>query len=92
MNIPHEELVGKFGESNEYCVMFDAQHRRIAEMVLKDYDQEFYLEHNNDRTCELVFNDGNRKKIGTMREVTEAEALKKPAWTKTKDNRYFVAE
>jgi len=92
MNIPHEELTGRFGGINEYCVMFDARYSRVAEIVLKDYDQESYLEHHNDRTCELVFNNGHRKKLGVMREVSEVEAMKRAAWTKTKDNRYFVAE
>ena len=72
--------------------MFDAQYSRVAEIVLKDYDQESYLEHHNDRTCELVFGNGHRKKLGVMREVSEVEAMKKAAWTKTKDNRYFIAE
>ena len=92
MSIPHEELTGRFGGVNELCVMMDVQHSRVAEIVLRDYDQESYLEHHSDRTCELVFANGHRKKIGVMHEVTEVEALKKLAWTKTKDGRYFVAE
>jgi hypothetical protein len=91
MNIPHEELTGQFGGINEYCVMFDAQYSRVAEIVLKDYDQESYLEHHNDQTCELVFSNGHRKKIGVMREVSEEEALKRNAWTKNK-GKYYVAD
>ena len=92
MSIDYDELTGRFGGTDEWCVVLDGEQVRVAEMILREYEQESYLEHHNDRTCELVFSNGIKTKIGVMREVTEAEALKKPAWTKTKDNRYFVAE
>lgn len=92
LGVSHDELTGRFGGTNEWCVVINGSQPQVASMILREYDQESYLEHHNDRTCELVFSNGLRKKIGVMREVTEIEALKKSAWTKTKENRYFVAE
>lgn len=92
LNVPFEEVIGLYDGVIEHSIMIDGDNRRIAAMIVRDYEQMCYLEHHNDRTCELVYPDWSRKKIGTMHEVTEQEAMKKNNWTQTKDKRYFVAE
>jgi hypothetical protein len=91
LTVPFESLTGRYGGLDEHCVMIDGSHTQVAEMIMREYDQESYLVHHNDRTCELVFSNGHRKKIGVMREVSEEEALKRNAWTKNK-GKYYVAD
>lgn len=92
LSVPFEEVIGLYDGVIEPSVMIDGDNQRVAAMIVRDYEQMCYLEHHNDRTCELVYPDWSRKKIGTMREVTEQEAKKKNNWTQTKDKRFFVAE
>ena len=92
LSVPFEEVIGLYDGVIEHSVMLNGDNQQVAAMIVRDYEQMCYLEHHNDRTCELVYPDWSRKKIGTMREVTEQEAKKKNNWTQTKDKRFFVAE
>lgn len=53
--------------------------------------QESYLVVHYDGVSELVFNTGHRKILGEMKEVTEDQAKRKPAYTKV-GKQFFIVE
>lgn len=81
MNIPFRELQGKYKGAEELSIQVSSDHRRVAEMVLRDYTQESYLELYYDGFAELVFQDGGREKLGYLKQVTKAEADKLDAYS-----------
>lgn len=92
LSVPYAVVKGCYKGKEELSVMIDAKYRSVVDLIMTSYNQESYLEHHNDRSCDLVYNNGARVKLGTMKNVTETMALSKDAWTKTSDGRYFIVE
>lgn len=91
LSIPHEEVISRYKNSTiEYSILIDAKYRRVADMIVREYDQECYLEQHNDRSCELIFRNGVKEKIGQLKEVTKEKALNEASWTKTSNDKYFI--
>jgi hypothetical protein len=63
----------------------------VVEEIAKAQLQESYLVVYFDGFSELVFNTGTRKGIGTMRQVSEAEAKSKDAFSKI-GSQWFTIE
>jgi hypothetical protein len=63
----------------------------VVEEIAKAQLQESYVVVYYDGFAELVFNTGTRKGIGTMREVSEAEAKSKDAFSKI-GSQWFTIE
>lgn len=92
LSIPYQSITGSYKGIEEESIILPLSHERVAQMIARDFSQDSYLRHNNDRSCELVFSSGAVEKIGTMVEVTEGIAKSKDAWSRGMDGRYFIVE
>jgi hypothetical protein len=84
---------GRYNGVDEKSILvfgFNNTEDMIAE-VAKAQLQESYLVVHYDGFSELVFNTGSRKGIGTMRQVEEAEAKSKSAFSKI-GKQWFVID
>lgn len=73
--LPVIELQGRYNGVNEMSILIDGfQHRATVERLCKEFNQECYLESHNDRATFLVFPNGDRQAIGTLKPVTKQEA------------------
>lgn len=93
LSVPFTEVIGCYKGKIENSFMIPAVYERVARMIMNEYNQECYLEHHNDRSCELVYPNGARTKIGIMTEVPKEEAEKSIAWTLVPETgRYFIVK
>ena len=90
--IPYIPVQGAYKGVKELGFIVSADQRKVVDDICKQYNQESYLEHHNDRYCELICADGTSKPLGTMVETTKDKAEKSDAYTLTPDGRYFVVE
>lgn len=81
LSVPYIEAFGCYKGKQERTVILEGQYARVADMIVREYNQESYLEHHNDRQCDIVYANGAREKLGTLEEVSETEAWKLDAWT-----------
>ena len=81
---------GWYEKNSELSFIVLAEHRNIVQSLCRDYNQACYLEHHKDRSCEAVFEEGRRVKLGKMTEVSEKKAKESDSYTQTPDGRYFT--
>lgn len=80
--IPHTVLHGQYNGVAELSILVPSfKHRETVETICKAFSQESYLESHNDRFTNLVFMDGSRKPIGTLKGVSRAEAMARDSWS-----------
>ena len=91
-NIPYIPVQGAYKSIKELGFIVPADQRKIVADMCKKHNQESYLEHHNDKYCELICADGTSKPLGTMVEITKDKAEKLDAYTLTPDGRYFIVE
>lgn len=92
LEVPFTEGVGYNEGVTEKIILLEGEHKRVAEMICKMYNQNTYFEHNTDRMCYSVHPSGVRDKIGEMLEVTKEDTIDKDFFTFIPEtNRYFVA-
>ena len=92
LSVPYQSIVGAYKNIEEESILIPIQYERIVQMIARDHNQESYLKHNNDRSCELIYSNGYIEKIGTMVEVSENKARSKNAWSRGVDGRFFIVE
>lgn len=86
-------VLGRYAGKDEKSIMLFGTN--LTEPVIEEFAkaqlQESYLVVYYDGFAELVFNTGTRKGIGTMKQVTEAEAKNKEAFSKI-GSQWFIVE
>lgn len=92
LSVPYQSITGSYKGIKEESIIIPLSLERVAQMIARDHNQDSYLRHNNDRTCELIYTNGRVEKIGTMIEVPESIAKSKDAWSRGVDGRYFIVE
>lgn len=95
LNVPFFEAEGCYKGKREKTIVMDSQYTRVADMIMREYNQESYLVHNNDRECCLVYSDGACQKIGVLEEISEQESVTLDAWTSVlteKGKRFFTVK
>lgn len=95
LSVPYMEAIGCYKGKEERTIILEGQYARVADMIMREYNQESYLEHHNDRQCDIVYANGARDRIGEMQEVSEQEARKLDAWTSVtsdKGVRFFTVK
>jgi hypothetical protein len=81
---------GWYQRKAELSFIVLVEHRNLVQTLCRDYNQACYLEHHKDRSCEAVFQEGKRVKLGMMTEVSQKTAEEAESCTKTPDGRYFT--
>jgi hypothetical protein len=62
----------------------------IKDLALIHFDQESIMIVNKDGSSNLIYQDGSLENIGTMKELSEDQAMNLDAWTKI-DGSYYTA-
>jgi len=92
------ECLGSWKGEQEYSYIVSAAHVLPVFLMAKERNQESVLYLDNERSATLVygFQDDQElveEPVGTLREVSEQEAMKHDGWTKRIDSgQYFVVE
>ncbi len=73
--VPFKELVGVYDGTQEKSILVPVKYRGTVESLCDKYSQECYLESHSDRFCELIYPDGSKVGIGTLREMSTEEVL-----------------
>lgn len=81
LDVPFKELVGRYKGVDERSVLISSEHRQLVDAIVRDWNQESYLELYYDGFAELVFNNGSRERIGYIKPVSADEASKLDAFT-----------
>jgi hypothetical protein len=92
LSVPYQSITGSYKGIEEQSIIIPLKLERVAHMIARDHNQDSYLRHHNDRTCELVYSTGKVERIGVMTEVPESIAKSKDAWSRGVDGRYFIVE
>lgn len=95
LNVPYMEATGCYKGKQELSIILEGHYARVADMIVREYNQESYLEHHNDRLCDIVYSNGAKDRIGKMEEITEEETLNIEAWTSVitnKGKRFFTVK
>jgi len=92
LSVPYIECEGVYDGVKEKSLIFAGQYKRVAEMICREYNQVCYLEHHNDRSCELIYSNGVKTKLGIMKEVTIKETEGKDHTYVPSTGRYFIVE
>jgi len=91
--LPVVELSGRYAGDYEYSILIQGfENRAMVERMCQEFNQECYLESHNDRASFLVFPDGTRKSIGTLKAVSkeEAEASDSYSYNPTIDQHFMA--
>lgn len=74
LSIPFKELIGRYKGTDEHSLLISSEHRRVVDAIVRDYNQESYLELYHDGFAELVYRNGSREKLGYLKQVTPEHA------------------
>lgn len=98
-NIGFAKLLGSYKgqQENSWIVNGKAwMNYPLFELWTKHQESVLMLsnrDRNNNYEAKLLYGDGRKEALGTLREVSEAEALQSEAWTKRMDSgKYYLAK
>jgi len=85
------EISGRYNGKNEDSFILHEAHRKVVEIIVRDYNQDCYLESHCDRYSELVFPDDTRQGLGYLVPINNVEASTLDSWSYRKDlNQYYA--
>lgn len=91
LGVGYIELLGSYRGVVEKSLLIDSSHKRVVEILARDYKQESYLLLESDRFASLVFGDGTTVGLGYLHGVSRSEAMGLEAWSYRADLDQFYA-
>ncbi len=86
-------LTGVYENNSEMSILVDFNQRSLVEELVKTFNQECYLESHNDRASFLIFNDKDKRFIGTLTNVSQSEAIASNNYSYDfENNQYFITK